>query len=90
MKAEYSVSPGCAGVVLLVVIFLIVIHGSSAERLLMPDPKNVLMCTDERRKLQSEQKRMLIKTQSRNDIERIPKCPFPESVNRVWIFLFYL
>lgn len=82
-------SPGCAEVVLPVVTFLIVIHGSSAERLLMPDPKNVLMCTNERRRLQSQQKRMLIKTQSRNDIERIPKCPLPESVNRVWIILFY-
>lgn len=39
-------------------------------------------------KLQREEKRMLINTQSRDDIERIPKRPFPESVNRVWIFLF--
>lgn len=85
----YSLSPGYAEVVLPAVTFLTVIHGSFAEILLMAEPKNVLKCTNEQRKLQSEQKRMLIKTQSRKDIERIPKRPFPESLNWVWIFLFY-
>lgn len=37
-----------------------------------------------------KQKRMVIKTHSRDDTERIPKCLSPESVNTVWIFLFYL
>lgn len=89
LKAVYSVSPGYAEVVLPAVTFLTVIHGSFAEILLMAEPKNVLKCTNEQRKLQSEQKRMLIKTQSRKDTERIPKRPFPESLNWVWIFLFY-
>lgn len=50
-KEVYSVSPGCAEVILTVATFLTVIHGSFAERLLMPEPKNVVMCTNERQKL---------------------------------------
>lgn len=67
------------------VAFLTEIYGSFAEILLMPEPGNVRMCTNKWRKIQSEQKRMVVKTRSRNGLERISKCPSPESVNGLWI-----
>lgn len=73
------------------VAFLAEIYGSFAETLLMPEPGNVRMCTNKWRKIQSEQKRMDVKTRSRNDLERISKCPSPESVNGLWIcFVLFL